>query len=966
MASRQPPGSSPEGSYSDALGTSKESDDQVPIADGNHDLQLDASYASVLEELTDLNTALQPLKERLLEVGNRRAVVAARAAQEVSVEDEVNTEDLMDSTLMYLHELYDHLRASGEIVESQLVDPAVNIPVSSAVRLQSTSLDHQLSTTPSVQHKWAVLDPQSVSRLFPVAENTSLPPTNEVLAGTSVHPEPDASSLNNEPGNPQISVSPRSALYPKTEFVGATVVGNVCELKVQASTSAVDDSTSAGVSQHDLPGSSHNPQIPTESSSELIRSQSRNESTSSSTGNKMHPSFAKAIKLPKFNGDPKRYKEFSDLFTTFVDSKDDTPLEKFWILRNALTGNALSKIRHLNMTAENYETAKNRLREEFGEPRLAVNSRILGDSEVLNTFYMDDCVFGANSIEEAQHKIKLMFNVFQDGHFPLRKWHCNSCPLGDFIQEISPIGALEIYANKPDAKFLGISWNQQTDNILCVCGKSGEGAGLWYSVMPTVVPADSVSSLTSRSLGDPYLEIAWLSTVTLEQYEKLIERDDSFASCVLAWLKGWFSQNARALRSDEDYLRGIALHNFMEKLDTGVILCHLAELIVAQSIDLGRPILRKCVPVFNFKPWEAAKPKSFYARDNVENFTRWCRRFGVNESVLFESDGLVMHQAPRYVLLVLLELCRLCAQRGIDSPALHENRLREKQLRLAEEQRRQRLEREHEVLLRKREEEEETARNAAEQRRLLVEQEKGAQIRKRAALEEAERIRKAEELRNLEELRRIEELERAEKRRLAMEAEARRQLQEELDRRERERLERGISTPVCFAESVSMPGVDETHLSDSTNKSKNRKSRLPVPTKNGRTEPPLKPTSVLDEKVNTIVNKVLQGAKLHRLAEGKYLINGRTFLVRLLNDRQVMVRVGGGWKSLEEMLRPRVLRVRGEQTTTKSASKVTGISKENVECVRKALGGSLTSVASSVSNSSRRSRIPVGDRPRWN
>lgn len=48
----------------------------------------------------------------------------------------------------------------------------------------------------------------------------------------------------------------------------------------------------------------------------------------------------------------------------------------------------------------------------------------------------------------------------------------------------------------------------------------------------------------------------------------------------------------------------------------------------------------QCVPVFNFKPWENAKPKSFYARDNVENFTRWCRRFGVNESVLFESDGL--------------------------------------------------------------------------------------------------------------------------------------------------------------------------------------------------------------------------------------------------------------------------------------------------------------------------------------
>lgn len=31
----------------------------------------------------------------------------------------------------------------------------------------------------------------------------------------------------------------------------------------------------------------------------------------------------------------------------------------------------------------------------------------------------------------------------------------------------------------------------------------------------------------------------------------------------------------------------------MDKLDTGVILCRLADLIVAQSRDLGRPILNK-------------------------------------------------------------------------------------------------------------------------------------------------------------------------------------------------------------------------------------------------------------------------------------------------------------------------------------------------------------------------------------
>lgn len=43
------------------------------------------------------------------------------------------------------------------------------------------------------------------------------------------------------------------------------------------------------------------------------------------------------------------------------------------------------------------------------------------------------------------------------------------------------------------------------------------------------------------------------------------------------------------------------------------------------------------------KIWEDAKCRTFYARDNVSNFLRWTRGFGVNQSVLFESDDLVLH-----------------------------------------------------------------------------------------------------------------------------------------------------------------------------------------------------------------------------------------------------------------------------------------------------------------------------------
>lgn len=43
------------------------------------------------------------------------------------------------------------------------------------------------------------------------------------------------------------------------------------------------------------------------------------------------------------------------------------------------------------------------------------------------------------------------------------------------------------------------------------------------------------------------------------------------------------------------------------------------------------------------KIWEDAKSRTFYARDNVCNFIKWSKEFGVNQSVLFESDDLVLH-----------------------------------------------------------------------------------------------------------------------------------------------------------------------------------------------------------------------------------------------------------------------------------------------------------------------------------
>ncbi len=109
---------------------------------------------------------------------------------------------------------------------------------------------------------------------------------------------------------------------------------------------------------------------------------------------------------------------------------------------------------------------------------------------------------------------------------------------------------------------------------------------------------------------------------------------------------------------------GITPSSFMAHLDNGVVLCKLAKLTQeAASTSQELP----SVPI---KCNDKAVSGSFQARDNTSNFISWCRDLGVEEAVVFESNGLVDHSDEKRVVLCLLDVARFADRVGISPPEL--------------------------------------------------------------------------------------------------------------------------------------------------------------------------------------------------------------------------------------------------------------------------------------------------------
>ena len=88
---------------------------------------------------------------------------------------------------------------------------------------------------------------------------------------------------------------------------------------------------------------------------------------------------SKSVKLPKlelnkFNGDPTKWKSFSDSFLSAVHNNDDiSDIQKMTYLQSLLEGSASETIEGLSLSKENYKAALDILKDRFGNEQILIS-----------------------------------------------------------------------------------------------------------------------------------------------------------------------------------------------------------------------------------------------------------------------------------------------------------------------------------------------------------------------------------------------------------------------------------------------------------------------------------------------------------------------------------------------------------------------------------------------------------------
>ncbi|XP_006832397.1 PREDICTED: GAS2-like protein 2 [Chrysochloris asiatica] len=158
----------------------------------------------------------------------------------------------------------------------------------------------------------------------------------------------------------------------------------------------------------------------------------------------------------------------------------------------------------------------------------------------------------------------------------------------------------------------------------------------------------------SRSLGPPVCSIRPFKSS--EQYLEAMKED------LAEWLRDLYGLD-------------IDRANFLQVLETGLVLCRHANVVTEAALDFlaEAPAQAQRIPVPQAGVFcnGAAQPGTFQARDNVSNFIQWCRKeMGIQEVLMFETEDLVLRKNVKNVVLCLLELGRRAWRFGVAAPTL--------------------------------------------------------------------------------------------------------------------------------------------------------------------------------------------------------------------------------------------------------------------------------------------------------